>query len=161
MKIGTTLLLSVAMLLALGCVVSPTIPPLGVWHLDPPPLNSTQVDEATAKLFSPVEGKAVVYIYRPRKFVGWGMNRPIVFNDKYIASMGNGSFLRIVIPSGKYAIRSGTHHTFSDREIDVELGQVYFFGASPDVFSAVFPVRPDEAKGEILKLKMTDNPYNF
>jgi len=165
MRIVAALLLPVVLLLTLGCTpakLSP--PPLGVGRLDPPPQNSSQIDEATAKFFTPIDGMAVVYIYRPRKFVGFGVTTSIVINDKFIAFIGNGSFLRIVLPRGKYAIRTGTHYDFKDREIDVEPGQVYFFGAKVDFanpISVVFPVSPDDAKGEILKLKMTDNPYNF
>jgi len=165
MRIGATLLLSVAMLLALGCIpINLPPPPLGIDRLDAPPQNSSQVDEATAKLFAPVKGKAVVYVYRPMKFTTRRMNNSIVINDKFIAFLENGSFLRMVIPGGKCAIRvGGANYTFKEHEIDVEAGQVYFF-ASPvnrDLAPVVFPVKPNEAKSEILKFKLIDNPYNF
>jgi hypothetical protein len=165
MKICNALFLAAAMLFALGC--NPPPPPLGLGHLEEAPRHLPHVDEQSAKLFQPVEGFAVVYIYRPRIFSpDHIVNLSIIINGKYIGFMKHGCFLRIVLPSGKYTIRGGMKHAFDEREINVETGQVYFLSvtyysvnASPHV--QLFSVRPDEAKDKILGLKMTDNPYNI
>jgi hypothetical protein len=164
MRTVVALLLSAAMLFALGCVEPH--PPLGLDRLDAVPRDLPPVDEATAKLFEPVDGMAVVYIYRPSRVFGGGSIMSVVINDKYIAPMKNGSFLRIVLPSGKYIVRGGHIYLFGEREINVEAGQIYYLIKSIGAVGrgtatiALFPVAPSEAKGEILKLQMTDNPYN-
>ena len=151
-------LLFVVPLLFVAC--TPTRPPLGPGYLNTEPRNSVPVDDATAKLFAPVEGMAVVYIYMPEKSIVAPYAFSVVINNKYVAPIKTESFLRIVLASGNYIIRSGWKKVFGECNIVVESGQVYFLKNTYDLPIALFQAEPNEAKSEILKLKLIDNPYN-
>lgn len=165
-------LLSATMLVALGCTPPPP-PLLGVDNsgmapgysgyftpIDEPTANRAPVDEATAKLFAPVEGMAVIYIIGQRGRIHGGAAWPIVIND-FIAKVASMRFLRVVLPEGRYVIRGGFEGRFGEREVYAKAGQVLFFKSIIDQNDVtLLPVEPDRAKSEILKLKMTDNPYN-
>jgi len=157
--VATTTLL--AALLALGCVppkTTGTVPAIATSDTEP-------LDEATAKLFTPSNDRAVMYIYRPWRFGGGGMTPFFQLNETNVAPLENGRFMRVAVPEGHYAARFGFAGNFDTHELDVKAGQVYFFRVSIQVGFFVgspkmYDAKPDDAKPEIEKMKMVDNPYN-
>lgn len=98
--------LMIAVLLTAGCA-----------QLPPPP------EDATAKRFDALPGKAVIYLARPAldpAFVA-----PVVLNDQPIGSTYHGTFMRIEVPAGKHVLRGMAGDTASIK-LDTQPGQLYF-----------------------------------
>ncbi len=101
-----TRLLFIAMLLIAGCA-----------QLPPPP------EDAAAKRFDSVPGKAVIYLARhslDRSFIA-----PIVIDDQHIGSTYHGTYMRIELPPGRHLLRGMAGDTASIR-LDTEAGKIYF-----------------------------------
>jgi len=99
---------------------------------------------------------ATVFIYRPKKWVGRGLE-PSVFVDKTeLARMDNGRFFALKLPPGKHIV----HMTDDDKGYAVEMGagETYFFriGLEAGVWKGQGKITLDDrerALNEIKKLK--------
>jgi len=95
-----------ALFLLAGCV-----------QLPPPP------GDAEAKRFETVPDRAVIYVVRhplDRRFVA-----PILLNDQMLGSTYHGTFMRLVVPGGRYLI-SGYAVDIGQIRLDTVAGQIYF-----------------------------------
>ena len=99
---------------------------------------------------------ATVFIYRPKKWVGKGLE-PSVFVDKTeLARMDNGRFFALKLPPGKHIV----HMTDDDKGYAIEMGagETYFFriGLEAGVWKGQGKITLDDrerALNEIKKLK--------
>jgi len=99
---------------------------------------------------------ATVFIYRPKKWVGRGLE-PSVFVDKTeLARMDNGRFFALKLPPGKHIV----HMTDDDKGYAIEMGagETYFFriGLEAGVWKGQGKITLDDrerALNEIKKLK--------
>jgi len=99
-------MLLIALLLA-GCVTQPPHP-----------------DEAEAKQFRPVAGKAVIYVYREYQDFG-RQATPVHFDDLFSGTTYPGTFFRWVVEPGEHRIDGFGPDTGSIR-LNVEAGKIYY-----------------------------------
>ncbi|QTN38808.1 DUF2846 domain-containing protein [Cryomorphaceae bacterium] len=85
-------------------------------------------EEATvaARDFSPVDGKAVVYLYRPGKFVAGGVMTPIKVNGLDAGGTGPGTFFRWELPPGVYTFSAQNSASTQMVQVDAKAGEVYY-----------------------------------
>ncbi len=109
MSIRTTLYLT-ALIMTIGCATAPMALP---------------ERDISAKLFKPVEGKAVVYIYRDENF-GAAIKVPIIINGQSVGSTVAKSYFRILLDPGPCEVECKAER---DGKVmfKVEAGKVYFF----------------------------------
>ncbi len=101
-----TRFLMIALFLLAGCA-----------QLPPPP------EDATAKRFEPVPGKAVIYLARPAldpSFIA-----PVVLDEQPIGSTYRGTYIRIEVPAGNHVLR-GMGGDSGSIKLDTQAGQIYF-----------------------------------
>lgn len=84
----------------------------------PPP-----AEDASAKRFEPVSGKAVVYLARPpfdHSYIA-----PVVLGDEPIGATYNRTYLRLELPPGRHELRGMAGDSGSIR-LDVRAGEIYY-----------------------------------
>lgn len=127
-----------ALLLLAGCA-----------QLPPPP------GDAEAKRFDAVADRAVIYVVRhplDRRFVA-----PIQLNEQMLGSTYAGTYMRLVVPGGKYLI-SGYAVDIGQIRLDTTPGQIYFVSQSTwgfDSLQGSIFQRVDAATGQSMVLSGT------
>lgn len=107
--------------------------------------------------FTPVEnipeGKALIYIYRPGKFVGGAAHYTVNANDEKVSEkhLRNNTYLVYFAEPGKYHFWARSGGTKRDVHIEVEANKTYYVRGTCCKFSI-----PDleKAKKEIIKCKV-------
>jgi hypothetical protein len=83
--------------------------------------------------YAPVDGRGVVYVYRPWAFAGSGVGIGVLVNDVHVANIRVNNYIRLELPEGDYHFRIGVRqfgmNAFADKRIFVEPGQMYFIKA--------------------------------
>lgn len=98
--------LSITLLMLAGCAQLPPMP-----------------GDAAAKRFESVPDRAVIYLARhvlERDFVA-----PVMLNDEMMGATYRGTYIRIVVPAGKYRI-AGYAGDSGRIDLQVEQGRIYF-----------------------------------
>ncbi len=86
---------------------------------------SAQEQPATAAASAGADGgKATVYIYRYKQFVGAALEPSVFCDDTALARMDNGRYFMAKIDPGKHLFRSNDKQ--SGVELDLKSGQEYF-----------------------------------
>ena len=109
--------LSVILLLLAGCAQLPPMP-----------------GDAAAKRFEPIADRAVIYVARSvaeRDFVA-----PIMLNDEMMGSTYRGTYMRIVVPGGKYRI-AGFAGDSGRIDVQAEPGRIYFINQTTHGYSSL------------------------
>lgn len=109
--------LSVILLLLAGCAQLPPHP-----------------GDAGAKRFEPVADRAVIYVARSvvdRDFVA-----PIMLNDEMAGSTYRGTYMRFVLPGGKYRI-AGFAGDSGRIDVQTQPGQIYFINQTTWGYSSL------------------------
>jgi len=86
---------------------------------------ATPERDTAAKVFAPIAGKAVVYIYRDET-MGAGVKIPIVVNNRLLGDTVAHSYFRIVMDPGPSQVGCKAESD-SHQSIQVEADKVYFF----------------------------------
>lgn len=100
---------------------------------------------------APPADQGVVYFYRPKGLVGGGVKPMLVDNGTHVRRIGNGQFLRHVVPPGRHRFHSDTMHIDQPATIEVEAGKTYYvkvflkIGAVANTWQAM---RVDPQQGE-------------
>ena len=109
--------LPVVLLMLAGCAQLPPMP-----------------GDAAAKRFEPVSDRAVIYVTRnalERNFVA-----PIMLNDEMMGSTYRGTYIRMVVPGGKYRV-AGFAGDSGRIDIQTEPGRVYFINQTTHGYSSL------------------------
>jgi hypothetical protein len=106
--------------------------------------------------FTPVEDKAVVYVYRPWAFAGSGVGISVIVNETHVANLRVNNYIRLEISEGQYAFRIGVSYFYIDRNLFVESGQMYFLEVHP---ANVLTTRFNEAVPKIKNLKQVHTAF--
>lgn len=86
-------------------------------QLPPPP------EDAAAKRFDPVPGKAVIYLARPAFEPSW--IAPVAMNDQMLGSTYKATYMRIETAAGPVKLR-GMAGDSGSVSLNVEAGRVYY-----------------------------------
>ena len=98
-----------------------------------PDMASPEMD-AASKRFEPIPGKAKVYIIRPSKFGGKGIDLFPIVNQMMAGSLASGSFLMLEVLPGNYSISAaGNIESPVAVNIPAKAGQLYFVKMYPKV----------------------------
>lgn len=89
----------------------------GCAQLPPPP------EDAVAKRFEAVPGKAVIYLARPALDLRY--IAPVALNDEMIGSTYHGTYMRLELPPGTYRLH-GMGGDSGSIKLSTEPGKVYF-----------------------------------
>lgn len=81
--------------------------------------------DISAKQFTPVPGKAVVYVYRNEHF-GAAIKVPIVINNQTVGSTVAMSYFRIMLDPGPCVVECKAERD-GKATFQVEAGKIYFF----------------------------------
>lgn len=81
--------------------------------------------DLSAKQFTAVPGKAVVYVYRDENF-GFAIKVPIVINNQNVGSTVAKSYFRILLDPGSCVVECKAERD-GKAAFQVEAGKVYFF----------------------------------
>jgi hypothetical protein len=100
------LLIAMLLVLSTGCA-----------QLPPPP------EDASAKRFESLPGKAVIYL--ARHALEPGFVAPVAIDDTMIGSTYRGTFMRIEVPAGNHILR-GMAGDNGSINLATEAGQLYF-----------------------------------
>jgi hypothetical protein len=88
------------------------------------PVRAPAERDAAAKVFVPVDNKAVLFIYRNENF-GAAIGMPIRVNGQDIGETGAKTFFRLNLSSGMYVIASEAENT-SELPLTLSEGQEYY-----------------------------------
>lgn len=123
--------------------------------------------EADAKMFKITPDTSSIYIYRTWRILGNAGKHRIIINGKQIGILSNGTFFHIEVPPGEYDIwitglksygefrKFVTTHTLGKNEqIFLKFKMAGWWNVELELKSA------DEAKNDILKLKMLSHSYS-
>ena len=80
----------------------------------------------SAKEFKKVEGKGVVYLYRPGRAVGAAVSSQIKVNGQDAGGTGPGTFFRWELAPGTYVFSAKSTESSAASELDVKAGEHYF-----------------------------------
>lgn len=99
---------------------------------------------------------ATVYVYRPKKMVGSGLEPSVFVDDVELARMDNGRYFAVKVKPGKHIVRMTDDK--KGYALDMAPGQVYFFriGIEAGMWKGHGKITLDDAeraKVEIKKLK--------
>lgn len=108
--------------------------------------------------FSPIkeipDGKALVYIYRPKNMVGGALHYTVNANDEKVSEyhLRNKSYLVYFAEPGRYTFWAQVTNTRRAVDLDVEAGKTYYIRATWGEF-----IIPDteKAEEEIVKCKLS------
>lgn len=109
--------LPIVLLILTGCAQLPPLP-----------------GDAAAKRFEPVSDRAVIYVARSaleRDFVA-----PIMLNDEMMGATYRGTYIRIVVPGGKYRI-AGFAGDSGRIDVQAQPGQIYFINQTTYGYSSL------------------------
>jgi hypothetical protein len=70
-------------------------------------------------------GKATVYVYRPKSFMGMALRPTVIVDGKDLVNIGNGRVYAGYFTPGKYLFQMDDKK--SGAELDVKPGDVYYF----------------------------------
>lgn len=107
MMIRLPLIPALLLLLLAGCVAP--LPPMP--------------EDAAAKRFEPVPGKAVIYL--ARHALEPGFIAPVALDEQMIGSTYRGTYIRIEVPAGRHRL-SGIAGDTGTIRLDTEPGKLYF-----------------------------------
>ena len=148
----------------------------GIGILSPSPdLDARAV--AVANTYAPVPDKAVVYVYTELNGTfGLAWNTAIYFNGVHVATINQPFFARVVIPGGRYVVRTeptneaaGGWQTPLPKELiatesfDFSTNHVYYIltgkvtGKGREKRSTLLLMSPEEAKREIMYKKLVND----
>ena len=96
---------------------------------------------------------AIVYIYRPKKWVGRGLEPSVYVDETELARMDNGRYFALKLKPGKHIV-----HLTDDKKgyaIDMGPGQTYYFriGLEAGVWKGQGKITLDEADRAIKEIK--------
>ena len=106
------------------------------------------------------EGKAIVYIYRQKKYMDSGLKYYVVeANGLKIASLYNGGYLPYITKPGLIEFKSRAEYT-SSVKTNIKAGQIYYLRLSIEKGTLVGRpvlkfVKPEVGKEEITTCKLT------
>lgn len=109
--------LPIVLLILAGCAQLPPLP-----------------GDAAAKRFEPVTDRAVIYVTRSaleRDFVA-----PIMLNDEMMGATYRGTYMRFVVPAGKYRI-AGFAGDSGRIDVQAQPGQIYFINQTTHGYSSL------------------------
>ncbi len=74
------------------------------------------------------EGKALVYIYRPKNFVGSAVHFSVHANDRKVSDVHlyNGGYIVYFADPGKYEFWAQVSNTRTEILVDIEAGKTYY-----------------------------------
>lgn len=123
------------------------------------PMESEKTMIQTKKFQTPSEGKAGLYVYREKAFVGSALRKAIRIDGKEIGSLTSGTFLHKELPLGKYKI--STYSEFGLNHLDISMTEAknYFVKQElkPGVFfggAKLIGVSEEQGKKDIPSLRM-------
>ena len=90
---------------------------------------SSSLGEQFTELEKPSEGKAMVYFYRPSKFLGGGVNYNVQDGDKFVTEMRNGGYYPYLTETGEKKFWAKTEAT-DEVLITLEKNKTYFVKGS-------------------------------
>ena len=99
---------------------TPSVAPTAVTQASVPPAATTAVP-ATADH----SGKATIYIYRPKAFMGMALRPTVMVDGKDLVNIGNGRVYAGYFTPGKYLFQMDDKK--SGAELDLKPGDVYYF----------------------------------
>ena len=90
-------------------------------------------EDATAKQFSPAQGKCLVYLVRPAKGVGMGITITPVVDRQMVGALKAETYAVVEVSPGKHVVALGGSgmETSAAVTIEAEAGQVYFVQVYP------------------------------
>ncbi|MGH7407871.1 MAG: DUF2846 domain-containing protein [Candidatus Methylomirabilales bacterium] len=105
---------------------------------------------------------AVVYIYRPSKFIGGGVGYDVKANGVVVTTLYNGGYYPYIAKPGEIEFSAKTEAT-SSVTLDVKAGSVYYVRGTVGVgFIVGRPhlevVPPEVAEKEIIETKLIPEP---
>ena len=119
----------------------------------------------TAKLFSKIDDRAVVYLYRTGRMVGAGLQYMVKINGIDAGGTGPGTFFRWELKPGSYTISSSTNESSATVQVNGEPGKLYFYkqtarlGLTQGGRISIEAVDEETAKKDIQGLKLLVSSY--
>ncbi len=103
---------------------------------------------------TPPEGKAVVYVYRPRTFVGGAVVYPIFVNNRKVTTLPHTAYYAYVTDPGEVYVSAKTPENEAHVKLQVKAGHDYYIkgGTATGQFSGratLDQVHPDQGREEI------------
>lgn len=65
---------------------------------------STPAGETFSKLVEPINGRGLLYVYRPDEYYGKGLSFKVVMDGSEKGDVGNGAYMIIPVEPGKHSI---------------------------------------------------------
>jgi len=109
------------------------------------------------KPFTPVDptsDKAVIYIYRPRTFVGGAVSYPIYINNQKVTTLPHTGYYGYLAEPGEVFVAAKTPENEAHVKLDVKAGEEYYIkgGTATGQFSGratLDQVHPSQGREEI------------
>ncbi|MCF7939824.1 MAG: DUF2846 domain-containing protein [Spirochaetales bacterium] len=103
---------------------------------------------------TPPSGKAVIYIYRTRTFVGGAVSYPIFINNQKVTTLPHTAYYAFPADPGEVFITAKTPENEAHIKLTVKAGQEYYIkgGTATGVFAGratLNQVHPDQGSEEI------------
>lgn len=95
--------------------------------------TATSEENATALGFEVPEGKGVVYLFRPGRAVGAGVQIPVKVNGVDAGGTGPGTYFRWELLPGTYTFWSQTSEASATVRVDLAEGQTVFVEQNPRI----------------------------
>jgi len=88
---------------------------------------TTPTGEAFSTLVEPINGRGLLYVYRPDEYYGKGLSFKIVIDGKERGDIGNGAYMIIPIEPGKHSIEvKGFGYKDEPGEVEIPAGDFAF-----------------------------------
>lgn len=102
----------------------------------------------------PASDKAVIYIYRPRTFIGGAVSYPIYINNQKVTTLPHTAYYGYLAEPGEVFIAAKTPENEAHVKLDVKAGKEYYIkgGTATGQFSGratLDQVHPSQGKEEI------------
>jgi hypothetical protein len=113
------------------------------------PKAAPELDVA-AKSFTPSEGKARIYVVRPKTTVGAAVTLQVSVDGRELGSTSRGTYLMTEVDPGEHIVSSKTLENSDEEKVTTEAGRSYFFVIKPRMGLLVARVRLEpvsEAEG--------------